>query len=73
MLQNPIIYFAFRAQGTSLSVYTDANSAASFGHQSELSKSEVKPWHTLGPRAERNKENNAIPTKWTANKVALAY
>ncbi|WOH03604.1 hypothetical protein DCAR_0623003 [Daucus carota subsp. sativus] len=58
-----------RAQGTSLSVYTDANSAASFGHQSELSKSEVKPWHTLGPRAERNKENNAIPTKWTANKI----
>lgn len=66
-------YFASRAQGTSLAIYTDANSATSFSHQTKLSKAEVNPWHNLGPRAERNKENNAIPTKWTANKVALAY
>ncbi|KAL8088290.1 hypothetical protein AgCh_038172 [Apium graveolens] len=58
-----------RAQGTSLAIYTDAKSGTSFGHQTELSKAEVKPWHNLGPRAERNKENNAIPTKWTANKI----
>lgn len=68
---NRIFNFAFRPQGTSLSIYADANSATSFSQQSELSKPEAKPWHTLGPRAERNKENNAIPTKWTANKVTF--
>ncbi|XP_071703988.1 mitotic spindle checkpoint protein BUBR1 [Rutidosis leptorrhynchoides] len=36
-------------------------------HQSESSS---KPsWHTLAPRAERNKENKAVPSKWTSNKI----
>ncbi|KAL8215968.1 hypothetical protein R6Q57_022805 [Mikania cordata] len=35
------------------------------------SEASLKPstWSTLGARAERNKENNAIPSKWTSNKI----
>ncbi|KAK9928529.1 hypothetical protein M0R45_025661 [Rubus argutus] len=37
--------------------------------QSDVPKRDLNLWHTLGPRAERNKENSAIPTKWTSYKV----
>ncbi|KAE8684332.1 hypothetical protein F3Y22_tig00111132pilonHSYRG00026 [Hibiscus syriacus] len=38
------------------------------GHPSKPS-TDSNSWHTLGDRAERNKENNAVPTKWTSYKV----
>lgn len=41
--------------------------------QSESSKPELRNWNTLGGRADRNKENNAIPAKWTSHKVLLIY
>ncbi|KAL7127932.1 hypothetical protein ABFS83_14G282900 [Erythranthe nasuta] len=58
-----------RAHGTALSIFKDSGSSSQFDHNSEMSKLDVKPWHSLGARAERNKENNAIPSKWTANKI----
>ncbi|KAH7839692.1 hypothetical protein Vadar_007395 [Vaccinium darrowii] len=58
-----------RAHGTPLTIYKDANSDVSLVHQPELSKADTKSWQVLGARAERNKENNAIPTKWTSNKI----
>ncbi|PWA57105.1 BUB1-related (BUB1: budding uninhibited by benzymidazol 1) [Artemisia annua] len=40
------------------------------GSRKSSESSSLKPtWHTLGARAERNKENNAIPAKWTSNKI----
>ncbi|PIN09421.1 hypothetical protein CDL12_17998 [Handroanthus impetiginosus] len=58
-----------RASGTPLSIFKDNGSSSLLGHQSEISKSDMKPWHSLGARAERNKENIAIPSKWTSNKI----
>ncbi|CAA2995476.1 mitotic spindle checkpoint BUBR1 [Olea europaea subsp. europaea] len=58
-----------RTPGASLSIYKDSSRDPTLGPQSEMSKSEVKTWHSLGARAERNKENNAIPSKWTSNKI----
>ncbi|KAI3459913.1 hypothetical protein Pfo_016576 [Paulownia fortunei] len=58
-----------RAPGTTLSIFKDTSSSSLLGHQSETSKLDIKPWHSLGARAERNKENNAIPSKWTSNKI----
>ncbi|KAK4276429.1 hypothetical protein QN277_014584 [Acacia crassicarpa] len=37
--------------------------------QPDVSKRELHSLHPLGPRAERNKENNAIPGKWTAYQI----
>lgn len=34
-----------------------------------MSKTECNSWLTLGAQAERNKENNAKPAKWTSYKV----
>nr|XP_043634191.1 mitotic spindle checkpoint protein BUBR1 [Erigeron canadensis] len=57
-------------QGGSIKILKDVTNisqSTSLVHQSEPS---LKPsWHTLGARAERNKENNAIPSKWTSNKI----
>lgn len=63
-------FYFFRTPGASLSIYKDSSRDPTLGPQSEMSKSEVKTWHSLGARAERNKENNAIPSKWTSNKVS---
>lgn len=38
-------------------------------HQPDKSKIDHCSWHTLGVKAERNKENNAVPAKWTSYKV----
>ncbi|KAI7743752.1 hypothetical protein M8C21_007766 [Ambrosia artemisiifolia] len=53
-------------QGGPLKVFKETGKSSL--HSSEAS---LKPstWHTLGARAERNKENNAIPSKWTTNKI----
>lgn len=37
--------------------------------QQDISETDLNSWLSLGGRAERNKENNAIPTKWTSYKV----
>ncbi|XAR64674.1 hypothetical protein NMG60_11008446 [Bertholletia excelsa] len=59
-----------KAQGTTLSIYKDSNADISLDYQPGMPKTDTKSWHNLGARAERNKENNAIPTKWTTNKVS---
>ncbi|KAG5542683.1 hypothetical protein RHGRI_015720 [Rhododendron griersonianum] len=58
-----------RAHGTPLAIYKDTKADVSLVYQPELSKTDTKSWNVLGARAERNKENNAIPTKWTSNKI----
>ncbi|CAL5383265.1 unnamed protein product [Camellia sinensis] len=58
-----------RAHGAPLTIFKDTSTDVSLVHQPELSKTDSKSWHGLGGRAERNKENNAIPTKWTSNKI----
>lgn len=63
-------FLSIRAPGTTLSIFKD-NSSSLLGHPPEMSKVDIKPWHSLGARAERNKENNAIPSKWTSNKVNI--
>ncbi|XP_038994428.1 mitotic spindle checkpoint protein BUBR1-like isoform X1 [Hibiscus syriacus] len=57
-----------RIQRTPLSIYNDNNMDVMRGHPSKPS-TYSNSWHTLGGRAERNKENNAVPAKWTSYKV----
>ncbi|XVF24493.1 hypothetical protein REPUB_Repub13aG0132800 [Reevesia pubescens] len=52
---------------TPLSIYND-NVDVMRGHHSKP-KTDSNSWHTLGVRAERNKENNAMPAKWTSYKI----
>ncbi|GKU98211.1 hypothetical protein SLEP1_g11242 [Rubroshorea leprosula] len=56
-----------QVQRAPLSVYNDRN-VDTIGQNSKL-KTNFNPWQTLGTRAERNKENNSIPAKWTSYKV----
>lgn len=65
-------YLFCRAQGSLFSIYKDANAGMSSTLQSEIPKLENTSWHCLGARADRNKENQAIPSKWTSNKVRLS-
>ncbi|KAK1555963.1 hypothetical protein Q3G72_033908 [Acer saccharum] len=53
-------------QRTPLLVYKDTKVDVLSSHQPDKSKA---AWNNLGTRAERNKENNAIPSKWTSYKV----
>ncbi|ONK79004.1 uncharacterized protein A4U43_C01F1880 [Asparagus officinalis] len=50
-----------------LSIYNDENSASR--RQPENQKSNGSSWHTLGSRADRNKENTSAPTVWSSYKV----
>lgn len=52
-----------------LSVYKDTNVGHSSGYQADLSKVGSKQWDTLGTQKDRNKENKAIPAKWTSYKI----
>ncbi|KAI4352614.1 hypothetical protein L6164_006849 [Bauhinia variegata] len=54
-----------------LAIFKDSNIVddATFPHQPDESKTDLHSWHTLGSRAERNKENNAIPVKWASYKI----
>ncbi|XP_077210824.1 BUB1-related (BUB1: budding uninhibited by benzymidazol 1) [Tasmannia lanceolata] len=54
---------------TPLSVYNDTNTRSTKRLQQEPMNSNSRSWHTLGTQVERNKENTAIPTKWTSNKI----
>ncbi|KAF6174225.1 hypothetical protein GIB67_033757 [Kingdonia uniflora] len=59
-----------RGQSTAFSIYKDTNPSTIIpSHQPEFGKAEVKSWNSLGTRAERNKENTAIPSKWTSTKI----
>lgn len=48
-----------------LSIYNDENSDSRPVHL----KGAESSWNTLGTRADRNKENTSVPTKWTTYKV----
>ncbi|WVZ77507.1 hypothetical protein U9M48_025366 [Paspalum notatum var. saurae] len=52
-----------------LSVYKDENSLPNQGLDRIRSKENNTSWRTLGAQADRNKENNMMPTKWTSHKV----
>ena len=56
----------YRAHATPLTIFKDISNVDC---QPDTSKTDLNSWRTLGARAERNKENNAIPTKWTTYKV----
>ncbi|KAL3514906.1 hypothetical protein ACH5RR_027623 [Cinchona calisaya] len=60
-------------QGTTIPIYEDSGRDLMMGHQSQTSKLDLKPWQTLGIRAERNKENNTVPSKWTSNKIPRRF
>ncbi|KAL6630004.1 hypothetical protein ACP70R_029769 [Stipagrostis hirtigluma subsp. patula] len=48
----------------------DENSLPNQGIDRTRSNKEInKSWHTLGTQADRNKENNMVPAKWTSHKV----
>ncbi|KAL0770806.1 hypothetical protein Bca101_035957 [Brassica carinata] len=51
-----------------LSIYTDTTSGNQ-QQESDKSRPEYGSWLMLGGRAERNKENNALPGKWKTFKV----
>lgn len=54
-----------------INIYKESNSAnVGSRYHPDVPKTNLNSWHALGPRAERNKENNAIPTKWTTYKVS---
>ncbi|XP_058073340.1 mitotic spindle checkpoint protein BUBR1 [Magnolia sinica] len=52
-----------------LSVYKDESPQIATRNQPESMKGDARSWHTLGSRVERNKENSAIPSKWTSTKI----
>ncbi|OVA01039.1 Mad3/BUB1 homology region 1 [Macleaya cordata] len=54
-------------RGAVVSIYKDTDASIP-SHQPDLLKNDMKIY-TLGTRAERNKENTAIPTKWTSTKI----
>ncbi|KAI6690702.1 hypothetical protein NL676_027530 [Syzygium grande] len=58
-----------KAERVLLPIYKDTNVDKSSSHQPDMSKKEPKFWNSLGGRAERNKENNAQPVKWTSYKI----
>ncbi|EXB56250.1 hypothetical protein L484_024787 [Morus notabilis] len=59
-----------RGHAASFNIYKDAGVLDTTSHhQPDMLKMDVHSWHALGSRAERNKENNAMPTKWKAYKV----
>lgn len=57
-----------------INIYKESNSVdVGSRYHPDVPKTDLNSWHTLGPRAERNKENNAIPTKWTTYKVSSLF
>ncbi|KAL9225690.1 hypothetical protein vseg_001584 [Gypsophila vaccaria] len=58
-----------RGERVPLSVFKDTNKENSSGHHADSSKVELKPWDSLPTHKDRNKENTAIPAKWTSFKV----
>ncbi|WCJ44781.1 Mitotic spindle checkpoint protein BUBR1 [Euphorbia peplus] len=61
---------AVRLQKAPLSILKDTtNTTPRIGHLPGKPKADLNPWKSLGARAERNKENTAMPAKWTTFKV----
>jgi len=65
---------AKRDENKQLSIYCDptelhSRPSTSSGNQAETREVSQQAWPALGTRAERNKENTSIPTKWNANKI----
>ncbi|KAH9622541.1 hypothetical protein KSS87_020539, partial [Heliosperma pusillum] len=58
-----------RGFGTVLSVYKDTNTENNSGNQGDSSKLGSRSWDSLPTHRDRNKENTAIPSKWTSFKV----
>ncbi|KAK6947970.1 Mad3/Bub1 homology region 1 [Dillenia turbinata] len=58
-----------RPDAVPLAILKDINSNISSSHRLDSPKADLNSWHALGARAERNKENNAMPTKWTSHKI----
>ncbi|KAK9756604.1 hypothetical protein RND81_01G108700 [Saponaria officinalis] len=58
-----------RGERIPLTIFTDTNRENNPGHQADLSKVGLKPWDSLPTHRDRNKENTAIPAKWTSFKV----
>ncbi|KAH9618411.1 hypothetical protein KSS87_000498, partial [Heliosperma pusillum] len=58
-----------RGFGTVLSVYKDTNTENDNGNQGDSSKLGSRSWDSLPTHRDRNKENTAIPSKWTSFKV----
>ncbi|KAJ4964948.1 hypothetical protein NE237_016797 [Protea cynaroides] len=56
------------AHNAPFAIYKDRNDSITQSHQ-PLSMSDMITWSTIGTRTERNKENAAVPTKWTSNKI----
>ncbi|XP_022982014.1 mitotic spindle checkpoint protein BUBR1 [Cucurbita maxima] len=52
-----------------LDVYDDSKVAVTSHHEPDVSKAHLNSWTVLGSRRERNKENNAPPSKWTSHKI----
>lgn len=62
-----------RAQGSALSIYKDKDTDIVLRHQPDIPKLDSRTWQNLGVRAQRNKENNAVPSKWTSNKIPQRF
>ncbi|CAI9115319.1 OLC1v1016193C1 [Oldenlandia corymbosa var. corymbosa] len=62
-----------RAGGASLAIYKDTETDVRLGHQSQTSKLTSKSWQNLGAREERNKENSAVPSRWTVHKIPQKF
>ncbi|XP_021838857.1 mitotic spindle checkpoint protein BUBR1 [Spinacia oleracea] len=58
-----------RGEGIPISVYKEAAVENSSSYRVDLSKVGSKQWDSLATHKDRNKENKAIPAKWTSFKV----
>ncbi|KAL2895162.1 Mitotic spindle checkpoint protein BUBR1 [Bienertia sinuspersici] len=58
-----------RGERIPLSVYKDTNVESSSSYRVDTPKADTKSWDTLATHKDRNKENKAIPAKWTSYKV----
>lgn len=58
-----------RGEAIPFSVYKDTNVENSSSYRVDLTKVDTKQWDSLATHKDRNKENKAIPAKWTSFKV----
>lgn len=64
-----LITFCRGTPAATLNIYKDSSVDYALDQQQHISMKDLHSWLSLGGRAERNKENNVIPTKWTSYKV----